>query len=267
MGTTPVSSTSPSNGLINALTGGVVKIIVGKDDTQPIFTIHKNIFQGKAHAFETMFGGAFLEGITGSAELPDDDHEAFEVFMEWLYQNTLNSLSDEKTDNGAFGLKIAKTMVFADKYCLNELSDRAVAIWFRRRLKPLSATDLETITTYVVANSAPTCRARGFLARIWAKEIRQKDGKHYKPGQSGIESFTSDSSFIAQIFNYVGFLGNTKTSSTSLNACTFHIHDRLAACPYESLDAPIAVPVNLKKRSSITAPPLVPMVRKRGRMI
>lgn len=71
-----------------------------------------------------------MERVTGSAALPDDDHEAFEVFMEWLYRNTLTSLTDKKSGKAASRLKIAKTMVFADKYCLDELSDRAMSIWF-----------------------------------------------------------------------------------------------------------------------------------------
>lgn len=234
----------------SALTSGVITIIVGKDDAQATFTIHKKLFQGKAPIFDKMFGGSFLEGVTGSAALPHDDHEAFEVFMEWLYRNTVTSLTDEKSEKLALGLKIAKTMVFADKYCLDELCDRATSIWFRSRRKLPSGTELEKITAYVVDNSAPTCRARSYLARIWAKEIRQKDGKHYKPGQSGLEAFLDDSSFVIQVFNYVGAL---KFASHIVAACDFHLHGESTVCPYKVLDVPVAVPVMTPQKRSGTA--------------
>ncbi|OBT47677.1 hypothetical protein VE00_02180 [Pseudogymnoascus sp. WSF 3629] len=209
MDTAPVPKVA--DGLIDALTSGVITITVGKeDDTQATFTVHKKLFQGKAPIFNKMFGGSFLEGVTGSATLPNDDHEAFEVFMEWLYRNTLTSLallSKSKSVNAVLRLKIAKTMVFADKYCLDELSDRAMSIWFQGRGRTLLAGELETITAYVVDNSAPTCRARSYLARMWAKEIRShSDGEHYKVGQSGLDTFINDDSFVTQVFNHIGAL-------------------------------------------------------------
>lgn len=246
----------------SALTSGVITITVGKDDAQATFTIHKKLFQGKAPIFDKMFGGSFLEGITGSAALPDDDHEAFEVFMEWLYRNTLTSLSDKKSASAALRMKIAKTMVFADKYCLNELSDRAMSVWFQGCSK-LSSTELETITAYVVGNSAPTCRARSYLARMWAKEIRKKDGNHYKPGQFGLE-FIEDSSFVIEIFNYVGAL---RLLSQVATACNFHQHEKSTACPYKGLDTPVAVQAAVPKKRSgnavIIKAPYVGVAKKR----
>ena len=249
----------------SALTSGVITIIVGKDDAQATFTIHKKLFQGKAPIFDKMFGGSFLEGITGSATLPDDDHESFEVFVEWLYRNTLTSLTGKKSEKAALHMKIVKTIMFADKYCLDELSDRAMSIWFRGRGKLPADTELETITAYVVDNSAPTCRARSYLARIWAKEIRQKDGKHYKPGQSGLDTFINDTSFVTQVFNYVGAL----KMAYAVTACDFHIHDKSTACPYKDLDAPVAVPVISPKKYSGSAGALkimLPAVSKKRKL-
>jgi hypothetical protein len=194
-----------------------------------------------------------LEGRTGSATLLDDDHEAFEVFMEWLYRNALTSLmppSDKKSGGVALRLKIAKTMVFADKYCLDELSDRAMSIWFRGRDKTLLAAELEMITAYVVDNSAPTCRARSYLARMWAKDIRNHhDGKHYKPGQSGLDAFINDSSFVIQVFNHIGNLQCLR----QVTACNFHLHGKSTACPYKDQDTHVPVPIAIPKKRSGTA--------------
>lgn len=59
----------------------MVDVHVGEDKKSGHFKIHKTILCQKVPYFEKTFDGGFLEGTTNSATLPDDDPEAFNIFV------------------------------------------------------------------------------------------------------------------------------------------------------------------------------------------
>lgn len=104
----------------------------------------------------------------------------------------------------------------------------------------------------MVDNSSTTCRARSYLARMWAREILSHDnGKNYDTNQSVLDSFLGDTSFSTQVFNHMGAL-----KIHTMSACDFHLHEKSIICPHNDLDAPSTSPAVVpKKRPLATAAP------------
>jgi hypothetical protein len=74
-----------------------------------------------------MFNGGFAEATTNSAEMPDDDPDIFDSFIEWLYRGVLDT-TDKLTANHEGGpmWKRIKLYCLAEKYCIDTLSDAAI---------------------------------------------------------------------------------------------------------------------------------------------
>jgi hypothetical protein len=217
----------------SAIVSGVVQLKVGKDDNQKIFSIHRELFSKEASVFERMFSGHFKEGLDGVANLPDDSTEACEVFSTWLYASVMVRpanmpkylFSSEKTK--AVRWKMIETIVFADKYCLDELNDLVITSWFKYQMVALPLEELKEITSYIVANSSPRCTARDFFAFIWASEVLAEDHSYDE-----FDSFITDPDFTKEVILELAFL-TVPESKVLRRACEFHRHD-ISDCCYGS---------------------------------
>ncbi|KFY47391.1 hypothetical protein V494_00003 [Pseudogymnoascus sp. VKM F-4513 (FW-928)] len=221
--------------ITDAFTSQPIKVVVGRGDRQKLFFIHKKFFETKASIFNIILSGAIEEETENWLELPDVSSGTFEVFSEWLYWGTLTSLCDVRLVPSDLRWKILKTIIFADKYCLVELHDRALSILVHNHPGIISFHDLKLITTYVIDNAAPDCNIRPFLARMWAWYIHShNETGDYLSGHPDLEPFACDTSFVAEVFSYVG--PQEDIPFTEDFACDFHIHQALDTCPYECFD-------------------------------
>ncbi|KAF7956636.1 hypothetical protein EAE96_003970 [Botrytis aclada] len=106
----------------NFMDSEMVDIPVGKDEGSGHFKLHKSIICGKVPYFEKMFNGKFIEGATNSATLPEEDPDAFNTIVFWIYSDQLLSLKHGTNDNGKW--HIGELYLLADKFCLHNLMDR-----------------------------------------------------------------------------------------------------------------------------------------------
>ena len=67
------------------------------------FCVHKEILCAKIPYFEKMFKGGFKESSDGSATLPDDRSESFDLLLGWVYHNTIRPLSIIERDGKGVG--------------------------------------------------------------------------------------------------------------------------------------------------------------------
>lgn len=246
------------------LTSEVVKLVVGQGDGQKTFHIHKELFQSKAPVFDKMLGGSFKEAMTGSATLPDDTCEAFEVFSKWLYLSMTESPNSTmlKLFPGRITCKIRwqliETIVFADKYCIDELSDLVMSVWLRFQKDGLHIDEHKKITSYIVTKSSDRCKARSFFALTWAAAMLQKPGEgHCIPNGDDLDAFINDNSFSKQVIKGMSSLA-CRTNDGWQQLCDYHLHDKSALCvesdtqvhasPSESANGKASVSMTAKKR-------------------
>ncbi|OBT96126.1 hypothetical protein VE01_06905 [Pseudogymnoascus verrucosus] len=175
------------NEFVDMLTSDIVRITVGQVDRQKTFSIHKNLFAKKAPVFYKMFDGGFKEGVTGLATLPYDSHEAFENFAQWLYFPSAETFSSHivrnllpQENSSVARWELVETIVFANKYCLDALSDLAMSSWIIHQRSTFPLEELRKITSYIVANTSHLCKARvGLLCSHMGMAYTSASGKGF----------------------------------------------------------------------------------------
>ncbi|KAF7886977.1 uncharacterized protein EAF02_003624 [Botrytis sinoallii] len=100
----------------------MVDIHVGKDEDSGHFQLHKSILCEKVPYFEKMFNGNFEEGTTNSATLPEDDPEAFNILISWIYSDQVFPVGLRECTHETWC--VGKLYLLADKLCLPDLMDR-----------------------------------------------------------------------------------------------------------------------------------------------
>ncbi|KFY19394.1 hypothetical protein V491_04464 [Pseudogymnoascus sp. VKM F-3775] len=236
--------------------------MVGQGDTQKMFFVHKKLLETKAQIFIIMLGGDYGEDMEDILSLHDVDREAFEVFSEWLYWDTLTSLNDVRLVGSALRWKILKTVIFADNYSLVELHDRALSILVHNHPGIIKLKYLKPITTYVLENAAIDCTIRPFFACMWAWYIQHyNDTGVCLQDQPDFETFIHHPAFTIEILSYSGEQDDIPFINDE--PCDFHIHRDLPACPYRNLDGLNEVPPTVAEtpakvvgmKNPITKPP------------
>ncbi|THV48588.1 hypothetical protein BGAL_0239g00100 [Botrytis galanthina] len=96
----------------------LVTITIGKEKQK--FTLHKRLLCESVEYFRAAFSG-FRESQSSSMDMPEDNPEAFELFIHWLYRGEVRSAT-KLTDVDQF----LQLYIFAEKLCLNELANKTM---------------------------------------------------------------------------------------------------------------------------------------------
>ncbi|KAI9054889.1 hypothetical protein LZ554_002033 [Drepanopeziza brunnea f. sp. 'monogermtubi'] len=99
----------------------IATITVGSGTTAKTFKVHTDLICSKVPFFKAMFKGNFKEAATQTATLPEDDPLAFELFLGWLYRETVDEISDAT-------LYLIKLFGFAEKYTVVTLMDNTMDV-------------------------------------------------------------------------------------------------------------------------------------------
>lgn len=65
----------------------VVTVLVGPHEMK--WCLHENLLSGVSDFFRSAFNSGFKESVEGKITMPEDDPQAFELFVRWLYMRTL----------------------------------------------------------------------------------------------------------------------------------------------------------------------------------
>ncbi|TGO15881.1 hypothetical protein BTUL_0034g00020 [Botrytis tulipae] len=98
----------------------LVTITIGKEKQK--FTLHKQLLCESVEYFRAAFSaGGFRESQNSSMDMPEDNPEAFELFIHWLYRGEVRRATKLEDIDQFFQLHI-----FAEKLCLNELANKTM---------------------------------------------------------------------------------------------------------------------------------------------
>lgn len=98
----------------------LVTITIGKEKQK--FTLHKRLLCESVEYFRAAFSaGGFRESQNSSMDMPEDNPEAFELFIHWLYRGEVRRAT-KLTDIDQF----LQLYIFAEKLCLNELANNTM---------------------------------------------------------------------------------------------------------------------------------------------
>lgn len=91
-------------------------VYVGKDRAK--FNIHKALLCEVSPYFEAACNGRFKEAHEGSMELPEDDVDAFENFVQWMYGTPVST--------EILFINIVEIFALAEKLCVTRLKNDVV---------------------------------------------------------------------------------------------------------------------------------------------
>ncbi|OBT78901.1 hypothetical protein VF21_02836 [Pseudogymnoascus sp. 05NY08] len=219
---------SPRKNFSQSMGQETVKIIVGEGDSAKTFVVHKDLLMDKVSFFEKMFNSEFLEASAGSATLPEDSPEAFEVLVKWIYCSTLKSLHRAGYEKQSQADLAISTVGLADKYILPELGDRAMSFLANvgRELAPTMG-QMSTLYEQTPSNS----KARAYAARTvaWALVNPEASGV----SSTSIQTACQDSDLLLDAITEVrGKNGSNHGRAHTYPICDYHNHAKAPTCPY-----------------------------------
>ncbi|OBT66072.1 hypothetical protein VE03_05158 [Pseudogymnoascus sp. 23342-1-I1] len=206
-----------------------VTVIVGQGEGAKKFVIHKDLLMNKVAFFEKMFNSKFFESSTGTAILPEDSPEAFEVLVEWIYCSTLKTLHGEETDDPYLPDLAISIIGLAEKYMLPELGDRAIT-YLANVGKELVPTMAQMSTIYEQTPS--DSKARKYAARTvaWALVNSEASGV----SSTAIQEACQDGDLLLDAITEVrGKNGYNHGRAHTFPICDYHNHAKATKCPYE----------------------------------
>jgi BTB/POZ domain len=98
----------------------IVKVYVGNE--RKLYNLHKNVLCRESPFFQGCLKGEFPEGRTNEVTLNDDNPDAFDLFIGWIYTHEIAPPADKK-------IKFDEVYVLADKFSMeafkNAITDSA----------------------------------------------------------------------------------------------------------------------------------------------
>jgi hypothetical protein len=95
-----------------------VTIIVGKDDAQQEFRVHKNVITYYSTFFSAAFNSDFKEGLTQTMILEDIEVPIFGFFNNWLYTQKFETVDGESLQT----IEYAKLWTLSQRFLMHDLT-------------------------------------------------------------------------------------------------------------------------------------------------
>lgn len=165
----------------------------------------------------------------GTATLPEDDPEAFEVLVEWVYRSSLESIhgaGHTKLNQADLALS---TVVLAEKYMIPELGD-FVMNFLVKAGEDLMPTVSQMTTLYKNTPFKSKARLYAASAVAWALTSPEKIGV----SNAAIHTAFQDSDLLLDAIKEVrGTSGTRHRRAHEYPVCDYHNHATAPTCPYE----------------------------------
>ena len=207
----------------------MVEILVGPSKIS--HRIHHQRLCAKVPVFDKMFNGGFKESSERCAELPEDDPEAFNLFVEWLYTDRLTDFGPcNKNTKDRILTGPIKLYCFAEKYCITDLMDYTISFLINAYNLSSCLPSCAQIQ-YSYENTAAASPIRKFMAWTVQYVIFSQDDKGSWPSQGlttllvCCEDLTLDFLQLSRKLN-----GKTVLDPSRAEICQFHLHSKDKGC-------------------------------------
>ncbi|ROV97720.1 hypothetical protein VMCG_07433 [Cytospora schulzeri] len=222
----------------------VVTILVGPHEVK--WCLHENLLSGVSDFFKSAFNSGFKESIEGQITMPEDDPQAFELFVRWLYMRTLVPqavTSPTTTANllfrhaGGAAACINDSLhlyVLASKLLIEDLENACVDIAHAYYGVGMRRPDIKDVQ-YIYDNTVPGSGMRKLLRERLTLGLFK--GRQHNPVTAewrDIMNETPDLGFdiINEVAAYNWIAGGNAPARAIADKCAYHRHDRSEASTY-----------------------------------
>lgn len=222
-----------------------MNLYVGPDNVH--FAVHKDLLCNRVPYFHSMFHSRFQEGLSNKATFPEDDVDAFDVLLGWVYFDNIRVIERAESTSTALEKSI-KTITdllttttvsddppltwspitaysLADKFCIPELMDRimdqfALAI-YTGAIPITPQLFREAYTAFPSAN-----KIRDYIARLfrWVAD-REIPSRNKSCSVEGLAAVLSEHVDLSVDVIRLRRSEPMAVEFESMHACSFHCHE------------------------------------------
>lgn len=216
----------------------MVDILVGPK--KQLFRVHKKPLCSRVSYFDKMLNGSFMEAGEQRAELPEDDCDVFNLFLEWLYIRRLPAIDVAVHDkfklsnpNKSPFIHRIKLYCFAEKLCLSSLMDYTMTVLMEsyltlRRLPSFAAMDQIYKHT---SSSSPLRRFVAMNAHYIIVTMDDTDHSGYWNTTDLTAVMNANSDLVADVLKLMRKTYKAEVFSPKmLKPCLFHVHEKDGSC-------------------------------------
>lgn len=160
------------------------------------YHVHQSILCDASKVFKAAFSGKFKESSNRSMSLPDDEIDAVERMIRWLYSEKIpltNPISSETTSMCYW--ELAKLGTLADKYDITNLNNSIIDELYELQKPPKDAYPPKlSIVHYVYANTTVQSFYRKLLVAwySWHIDLEWYDNKGIRENLAKVPEFAVD---------------------------------------------------------------------------
>ena len=198
-----------------------VKLVVGKE--KRAFLVHHDLLT-TSKFFKACLDSGFREGETGTITLEEDDPDAIETFVKWLYLEKVKPLTKEESNN------FVARYAFAEKICdetyCNDLIDARRAYDLAENLFHTFVTVNKIYDSGLRSTPYAKCAIKSLVQQMLSNPANfAKKAKLPRIKEADTPDITED--IVGEIIEY-----QTKPYGFpySFKGCHFHIHTDGSEC-------------------------------------
>ena len=220
------------------LSGPMVNINVGTGKDSRQWSLHRNLLTYHSDYFVRRFGGQAQSGANGqndslNLDLPEDAPSAFELFVKWLYQGSIDDVSsidnDRKWD---YAFACQQLYALCERIELPLLKNAAIDQFRRGCFEAGLVPGPEEIAP-VYETTPKGSPFRKLVSRIAARQIMDPDNNR---DAATYEKCFGDRDFAIDVINSIrdGVGGKLLADPTELVGCEYHDHSKGSPCALQS---------------------------------
>jgi hypothetical protein len=207
------------------------------------FLVHKKLICDRSEYFSKAFKGGFQETEKGVMYLPEDDIEAFDSFVNFIYRNTLPKFvkdEDPPTEDAIdeYGCeKLAPLFYLAEKYCMNELANKVMDAIQDHGLKyEVMPGEADMRTFYENTRHKSKLRLYGTLCVLYETLLQDGDyTEEYVRLANTFPDFAADYFMLHRKHRELLSIGNVadpriRNDEEGFGKCYFHTHGKGEKC-------------------------------------
>jgi hypothetical protein len=202
-----------------------------------------------------MFKYNFIEGLTQTSTLEEDDPEGFKLFLNWLYRDCIELPAD--ADKASPIPAFIHLFAFAEKFVISDLADNTIDTLIKILLqKSWLPSPAEMVLGYKL--TPETSKLRLFLSRLFVfmtlRHEEQIEANDWNNASLATAVQQCGDLLMDSLALMRGKSGLVQKDPRKVSPCDYHQHKAAEACPHApvtpaaSSSSPSASPAFQKKR-------------------
>lgn len=205
-------------------------IVVGPDQIE--FSIHEKVLSQDSDSlfFQKVFSNGFSESRSGRLELPEDEPQAFETFLRWVYAGSGGTQRNvRKFLGGMEGAELLGLYVIAVKYLATSLHDTITSSIFYRGMR--QRWDCIGFTKesldHFAANTHPNCAMRKLITDLVVRATPSYCGL-FQVSKDAVEMLPD--SVLREAFTRIYRIDGPMSGNDWMHTCSYHCHTDKSPC-------------------------------------